>query len=161
MKYRSLLNFENLTDMKIIAVVVTHNRIGLLKKSIGALRRNKPLDEIIVVENGCTDGTYEWLEAQKDLVVIHQDNAGGSRGFHTGIKSAHERGAAWIWCMTTACFRDKTVWKRCFSMPDALIQESCRHAGYPAAGCLHMSFAATISPIRSDQCTEGESRRKE
>lgn len=98
--------------MKIIAVVVTYNRLELLKKGIQALRSNKPLTGIIVVDNGCTDGTHEWLDAQSDLEVIHQDNVGGSGGFHTGIKAAYERGADWVWCMDDDVFPHKDCLER-------------------------------------------------
>ena len=90
--------------MNIIAVVVTYNRLELLKKGIQALRANTPLTGIIVVDNGSSDGTHEWLDKQIGLEVIHQDNVGGSGGFHTGIKAAYERGADWVWCMDDDVF---------------------------------------------------------
>jgi len=93
--------------MKIIAVVVTYNRLKLLKKGIEALRSNQPLTEIIVIDNGCTDGTTEWLDGQADLHVVHQANVGGSGGFYTGIKTAYEKGADWIWCMDDDVFPHK------------------------------------------------------
>ena len=65
---------------KIIAVVVTYNRKELLKKCIGKLRENNP-SQIIVVNNDSTDGTAQWLETQTDLMVIQQENLGGSGGF--------------------------------------------------------------------------------
>ena len=64
--------------MKIYAIVVTYNRLELLKKSIGALHRQQRLDQIVVVNNGSNDGTEEWLDGQQDLHVIHQENVGGS-----------------------------------------------------------------------------------
>lgn len=90
--------------MKIFAIVVTYNRLELLKKSIGALRRQQRLDQIVVVNNGSNDGTKEWLDGQQDLHVIHQENVGGSGGFHTGIKVAYDEGADWIWCMDDDVF---------------------------------------------------------
>lgn len=90
--------------MKIFAIVVTYNRLELLKKSIGALRRQQCLDQILVVNNGSNDGTKEWLNGQQDLHVIHQENVGGSGGFHTGIKVAYDEGADWIWCMDDDVF---------------------------------------------------------
>lgn len=90
--------------MKIFAIVVTYNRLELLKKSIGALRRQQRLDQIVVVNNGSNDGTKEWLDGQADLQVIHQENVGGSGGFHTGIKVAYDEGADWIWCMDDDVF---------------------------------------------------------
>ena len=76
--------------MKIIAVVVTYNRRELLKRNIGCLRQNTPLHSIVVVNNGSTDGTKEWLDEQTDLRVIHQENVGGSGGFYTGIRYAFQ-----------------------------------------------------------------------
>ncbi len=93
--------------MKVFAVVVTFNRCELLKKGIQCLRENKPVTSIIVVNNGSTDGTKEWLDSQADLIVVHQDNVGGSGGFHTGIDKAYNLGADWIWCMDDDVFPRK------------------------------------------------------
>lgn len=90
--------------MNITAVVVTFNRKELLKKNIEALRRQKELTTILVVNNGSTDGTAEWLDSQGDLCVIHQSNVGGSGGFYTGIDAAYKGGADWIWCMDDDVF---------------------------------------------------------
>lgn len=90
--------------MKIIAVVVTYNRLVLLKKNISCLRSNKPVSSIVVVNNGSTDGTGEWLESQKDVVVITQENVGGSGGFFTGMQYAFNEGADYIWCMDDDVF---------------------------------------------------------
>ena len=90
---------------KIAAVVVTYNRFELMKKTIAALRmQTRQLNSIIVIDNHCTDGTGEWLDAQDDLTVIHQENVGGSGGFWRGIKEAYERGFDWIWCMDDDVF---------------------------------------------------------
>ncbi|HMU10987.1 MAG TPA: glycosyltransferase, partial [Ferruginibacter sp.] len=64
---------------KVIAVVVTYNRKALLTECIAALRnQTRPLDAILVVNNGSTDDTEEWVSAQKDLVLINQKNVGSS-----------------------------------------------------------------------------------
>ncbi|MFA5832621.1 MAG: glycosyltransferase family 2 protein [Bacteroidota bacterium] len=85
---------------KIAVVVVTYNRLTLLKECISALgsQSRKP-DDIIVVNNSSTDGTFEWLMGQKYLSVITQENFGSAGGQYTGIKLAFERSYDWIWCM--------------------------------------------------------------
>lgn len=89
---------------KICVVVVTHNRLNLLKECVEALRdQTRKLDEIIVVNNDSQDGTKEWLDEQKDITKIHQENLGGAGGFHNGIKAAYEKGYDWIWCMDDDC----------------------------------------------------------
>jgi len=84
----------------IAVVVVTYNRLSLLKKCIDGVRNQtlKP-DAVIVINNGSTDGTDDWLGAQGDLTVITQSNVGGAGGFHRGIKEAFERKFDWIWVM--------------------------------------------------------------
>jgi rhamnopyranosyl-N-acetylglucosaminyl-diphospho-decaprenol beta-1,3/1,4-galactofuranosyltransferase len=85
---------------KAIAVVVSYNRQQLLSECIDALRnQTQKLDTILVVNNGSTDNTEEWLKEQPDLVFITQKNVGSSGGFHTGISWAHKNGYSWIWCM--------------------------------------------------------------
>ena len=85
---------------KVIAVVVTYNRLPLLKECITALKnQTKKPDDILIINNGSTDDTGKWLQSQNDLLVITQDNVGSGGGFETGIKWAYKTGYSWIWCM--------------------------------------------------------------
>lgn len=88
----------------IFAVVVTYNRLSLLKRTVSCLQQNKPVSSIVVVNNGSTDGTTEWLNEQTDLIVLHQSNVGGAGGFCTGIDYAFRANADWIWCMDDDVF---------------------------------------------------------
>ncbi len=90
----------------VIAVVVTYNRLPLLRRNIACLRANAPVGHIIVVDNGSTDGTAEWLECERGecLTVIRQENVGGSGGFHRGMDEAVKAGADWVWCMDDDVF---------------------------------------------------------
>ena len=90
--------------MNIVAVVVTYNRIELLKRTVRCLQQNKPVSSIVVVNNGSTDATAEWLKTQPGLIVISQANVGGSGGFYTGMQYAYQAGADWIWCMDDDVF---------------------------------------------------------
>ncbi len=84
----------------IIAVVVTYNRQSLLENCINALRnQTRKIDQILVINNGSTDNTEKWLQNQPDVDFVTQENVGGAGGFHTGIKTAFERGFSWIWLM--------------------------------------------------------------
>ncbi|MBK7433229.1 MAG: glycosyltransferase family 2 protein [Chitinophagaceae bacterium] len=85
---------------KVIAVVVTYNRQALLSECIDALRRQtRSLDAILVINNGSTDSTEEWLKTQSDVFFVSQRNVGSSGGFSTGINWAYQKGYSWIWCM--------------------------------------------------------------
>ncbi|MDQ7775134.1 MAG: glycosyltransferase [Paracoccus aminovorans] len=77
----------------VAAVVVTFNRRAALQKTLARLLA-EPLDHVLVIENGSTDGSREWLAAQDDprLAVIEMDrNGGGALGFETGMREARAR----------------------------------------------------------------------
>ena len=85
---------------KVGIVVVTYNRLALLKEAIDSLRNQIYTNrEIVVVNNGSTDGTQEWLNAQKDIIVITQQNLGGAGGFFTGMKYVAEHDYDYCWVM--------------------------------------------------------------
>ena len=75
-------------DSPLISVIIpTFNRINLLKETVDSVRNQGFRDfEIIVVNDGSTDGTGDWLRDQTDLRVIEQNNL--------GIATARNNGAA-------------------------------------------------------------------
>lgn len=89
--------------MKIAAVVVTYNRLALLKECIDAIsRQTYQVSSTIVVNNASTDGTTEFLQNldNKQLVVkTFEKNIGGAAGFAEGIAIATRMGADAIWIM--------------------------------------------------------------
>ncbi|WP_051268566.1 glycosyltransferase family 2 protein [Terrimonas ferruginea] len=86
--------------MHIITVVITYNRLGLLKECIAAIRaQTRPSDEILIINNSSTDGTDEWLATQPGLRVITQPNRGGAWGFHEGLRHAYHHNSDWTWIM--------------------------------------------------------------
>lgn len=67
----------------LVSVVLgTFERLEFLKLTIESIRTEVAgiPSEIIVVDGGSTDGTVEWLVAQKDLVTIVQHNRGEWNG---------------------------------------------------------------------------------
>jgi rhamnopyranosyl-N-acetylglucosaminyl-diphospho-decaprenol beta-1,3/1,4-galactofuranosyltransferase len=89
----------------IAAVVITYNRLPLLKQCIDALKgQTRKLDAIVVVNNGSSDGTGEWLTQQDGLTVVYQNNSGSSGGFYTGIEAAYAGGYDRLWIMDDDAF---------------------------------------------------------
>lgn len=87
--------------MTYAAVVVSYNRITLLEECLAALhRQTHPLDEIIVVDNGSTDGSADFITANYPEIILHRTgvNLGGAGGFAWGVDIAIARGhrAAWL-----------------------------------------------------------------
>jgi len=78
--------------MKVCAIVVTYNRLAFLKTCINRLKsQSQKLDLIIVVNNGSSDGTKDWLEEQNGIKCIHQANLGGAGGFNAGMQYAYKQ----------------------------------------------------------------------
>ena len=85
---------------KVGIVVVTYNRLELLKDVIESIRQQTFTDfDIVVVNNGSTDGTADWLSGQDDVITITQENLGGAGGFNTGMRYVAEHGYEYCWVM--------------------------------------------------------------
>lgn len=84
----------------VAAIVVTYNRLKCLKECLRAIRSQTYKNyDIIIVNNGSTDGTEEFLSSQNDLIVINQTNCGGAGGFYTGMKYMYDNSYDAIWMM--------------------------------------------------------------
>lgn len=106
----------------IAVVIVTFNRLFLLKDCVKTLQsQTRKLDAIIVVNNGSTDGTKEWLDSQADLITYNQENLGGSGGFYRGMKEAVELGYEWIWIVDDDAFPENVCLEK---LSDAIIKDS-------------------------------------
>jgi len=76
---------------RLVAVVVTYNRLEMLKKTLARLLETPPdaLEAVLIVDNACTDGTTEWLATQNDprlRVLSSETNLGGAGGFEAGMR---------------------------------------------------------------------------
>ena len=100
---------KDMEKIMVTAVVVTYNRKALLEKVIRSLlAQTVEIGRIIIVNNGPTDGTGEWLAAEYGndprFDVVTQENVGGSGGFYRGIQEASKEKCDWIWCMDDDVF---------------------------------------------------------
>lgn len=54
----------------------------------------------MIVNNGSTDGTKEWIDSLPDTILrIHQENLGGAGGFYAGQKYGYDNCYDWVWMM--------------------------------------------------------------
>lgn len=90
--------------MTVSCVVVTYNRLSLLKECLAAVERQTfPIKKIVVIDNKSTDGTEGYLKslsASEQYRIIRTDsNIGGAGGFSLGLKEAVLDGADYVWMM--------------------------------------------------------------
>lgn len=117
---------------KVCAVVVTHNRLALLRECLSALEaQTRRPDRVLVIDNASTDGTGDAVSAEfpaAELVSL-PDNTGGAGGFHAGLEAARAGEGEWFWLMD-----DDTI-----ARPDALaalLAAPAALAGLPPAPAL-------------------------
>lgn len=93
--------------MPVAAVIVTYNRLDLLRECLAAVGdQSYPLTCIIVIDNASSDGTDAYLQSldQPSLTVIRlSQNLGGAGGFARGIKEGVASGAKALWLMDDDC----------------------------------------------------------
>ena len=76
--------------VNVSVIIPTYNRKNLLKRALHSVSNQTFVpQEIIVVDDGSSDGTKDWvLEQFPDVRYIYQDNSGVSSARNSGIKEA-------------------------------------------------------------------------
>ena len=87
--------------LEVSVVIPTHNRLEVLTEVLSALVRQEgaPPFEVVVVDDGSTDGTAEWLRNRTfDLAlrVFTQENRGPAAARNTGVAVAAGRLVAFL-----------------------------------------------------------------
>ncbi len=81
---------------RLVALVVTHNRLEQLKVTVVRLLESPPnhLERLVICDNASDDGTAAWLAGLDDPrvdVVTRAENGGGAAGFEDGMRHAVAR----------------------------------------------------------------------
>ncbi|MGL4772215.1 MAG: glycosyltransferase [Clostridium sp.] len=93
-KFIKNYEFEPIREnMKLTSIIIpVFNQLEYTKLCVESIRKFTPLNsyEIIIVDNNSTDNTKKWLEKQKDVKAIYNDeNKGCTIACNQGIKEAN------------------------------------------------------------------------
>ena len=75
-------------------IVLTYNQLEYTKQCLASLQKYTEKDsyELIVIDNASTDGTREWLQQQKNLkLLLNDENIGFPKGCNQGIALANSQ----------------------------------------------------------------------
>ncbi|MGY1804712.1 glycosyltransferase [Blastococcus sp. SYSU D00922] len=87
--------------LTVVAVVVTRDRVELLRESLAAVAaQTRRPDHVVVVDNGPDDAVRAVVEGcgLPATYLPSRRNLGGAGGFALGMLHALALGADWVWC---------------------------------------------------------------
>jgi glycosyltransferase involved in cell wall biosynthesis len=135
----------------VTAVIPTYNRAEFLPEAIASiLSQTRPVDEIIVIDDGSSDDTEAVLARYPEVRLIRQENQGAAAARNRGIEAARSE---WI-----AFLDSDDLWR-----PNKIEEQLRAAARHPDATLIYGSFIVTsfrggaaklISPPRPDQLKE-------
>jgi rhamnopyranosyl-N-acetylglucosaminyl-diphospho-decaprenol beta-1,3/1,4-galactofuranosyltransferase len=94
-----------MSNKNVLAVVVTHNRLELLKRCINYLQQQTVPADILIIDNASSDGTKEYL-TENNIDHITQENSGSAGGWWRALNTAAEREYRYAWLMDDDGFPD-------------------------------------------------------
>jgi glycosyltransferase involved in cell wall biosynthesis len=120
--------------LTVTTIVPTFNRVHFLKLSLDSiLGQTRAPDQVIVVNDGSTDDTADFVRSYGDRVeLINRDNGGKSAAVNGALSSA--RGDL-IWI-----FDDDDI-----AFPDALERHAGVHEAHPEIGYSYSSFVRLLT----------------
>ncbi len=92
----------------VLAIVVTYNRLNMLKEVVSALLGQTSPCDILIVDNASTDDTANWVKSyiasldSSPSVLLYENtgaNLGGAGGFNYGMRRGVEMGYSYVWIM--------------------------------------------------------------
>ena len=96
-----------------LAIVVTYNRLALLRQCVEHLERQETPCDVLIVDNASDDGTREYVlskTGKRFFSLRLATNTGGAGGFNAGLRWGAEHGYKFLWVMDDDCM----------AMPDTL-----------------------------------------
>ena len=108
---------------KTAAIIVTYNRIDMLRQCVEHVQQQSVTCDIVVIDNASTDGTAEYIQQIQDDSIHYYntgENLGGAGGFHYGICEAVKLGYEYIWIMDDDCLPEAHALSFLLRADDAL-----------------------------------------
>jgi GT2 family glycosyltransferase len=153
-------------EARVIAVVVCHNGRSFLRETFrGLAKQTRPIDDVVVVDTGSTDGSSEWARSRlgEDALLAVRGQFG--RAVMAALRDPRSAGMEWLWLL-----HDDSA-----PEPDALERLLAEAASRPSAAILGPKLMSwtnanrlqevgwsidrtgrAVSPVEEDEIDQGQ-----
>lgn len=98
-------------NSEILVIIVTFNGMQWIERCISSVRESSLSADILVIDNGSTDGTPEWLQSHGVDVIRNSSNTGFGAANNIGLMRAVEEGYSYAYLLN----QDAWVGRDCFA----------------------------------------------
>ena len=87
--------------MKLLTIIVTYNGKKWMDRCLGSLRKSSLSTDVLVVDNGSTDGTIEYIRSEFPEVQLHRagENLGFGKANNIGLQKAVREGYDYVYLL--------------------------------------------------------------
>ncbi|MFL6217230.1 MAG: glycosyltransferase [Actinomycetes bacterium] len=124
---------------RVIAIVVNHNGRAFLRDTFrGLAAQTRPIDDVLVVDTGSTDGSADWARSRlgDDAVMAVRGQFG--RAVMSALRDPRTSGMDWLWLLHDDCAPE----------PEALEQLLAEAESRPSASVLGPKLVSWANPDR-------------
>jgi GT2 family glycosyltransferase len=124
---------------RVIAIVVNHNGRAFLRDTFrGLAAQTRPIDDVLVVDTGSTDGSADWARSRlgDDAVMAVRGQFG--RAVMSALRDPRTAGMDWLWLLHDDCAPE----------PEALERLLAEAESRPSASILGPKLVSWTNPDR-------------
>ncbi len=124
---------------RVIAIVVNHNGRAFLRDTFrGLAAQTRPIDDVLVVDTGSTDGSADWARSRlgDDAVMAVRGQFG--RAVMSALRDQRTSGMDWLWLLHDDCAPE----------PEALERLLAEAESRPSASILGPKLVSWTNPDR-------------
>ena len=124
---------------RVIAIVVNHNGRAFLRDTFrGLAAQTRPIDDVLVVDTGSTDGSADWARSRlgDDAVMAVRGQFG--RAVMSALRDPRTAGMDWLWLLHDDCAPE----------PEALERLLAEAESRPSASILGPKLVSWANPDR-------------
>ena len=96
---------------EILVIIVTFNGMKWIEKCISSVLSSDIPSDVLVIDNGSTDGTVEWLQRHNIEVLAQRSNLGFGAANNIGLKRALEDGYSFVYLLNQDAWVESDTFK--------------------------------------------------